>query len=505
MLVTPDRNVITVEHTDRTFHRYKILAVLLVPVAMSLIQISSINVALSSIGVGLEASSSHLQWVLSGYALSFGVALVPAGRLGDVFGRGSLHIAGLALFTLASLGCGLATDSFMLNGARLLQGLGAGLFNPQTMGMIQQYFSGQGRARAFSLLGMVVSVSVAIGPVFAGSIIRTIGAEDGWRWSFLLMVPMGLAGILLALRWLPFETERAHHAARRVTADGGARRQGARSHVDLDPVGALLLTLAILGVMLPFTLKSGGLVWALVPAALGLLWVWVRWETWHKARGGDPMVDLALFRHSSFTMGTATSAVQFLGATSIFVTVAMYLQNGLHASAFAAGLIGLPNAAASAWSAMWSGRHALRMGRPIIIGGLLLCTLGVLGSLVVVWAVDTWQVSFWWLLLTLGLSGLGVGAVGSANQTLSLQDVPVHSGGTAGGVKSAAERTATAIGNAMITAVYFGVTASHGAAKGCMAAYAVIVVVLLAAAGLAVRDRQLNGNGIHWPAGAVAR
>lgn len=502
MLVSPDRNVITVEQTDRTFHRYKILAVLLVPVAMSLIQISSINVALSSIGVGLDASSSHLQWVLSGYALSFGVTLVPAGRLGDVFGRGTLHVAGLTLFTLASLGCGLATGPFMLNGARLLQGLGAGLFNPQTMGMIQQYFSGQGRARAFSLLGMVVSVSVAIGPVFAGTIIRTVGAENGWRWSFLLMVPLGLVGILLALRWLPFETERARRAARRRPPEADPQR-GARTHVDLDPVGALLLTLAILGVMLPFTLKSGGMVWALVPAALAVLWVWVRWEARHKARGGDPMVDLALFRHSSFTMGTATSAVQFLGATSIFVTVAMYLQNGLHASAFAAGLIGLPNAAASAWSAMWSGRHALRMGRPIIVGGLLLCALGVLGSLVVVWLVDSHHLSFWWLLLTLGLSGLGVGAIGSANQTLSLQDVPVHSGGTAGGVKSAAERTATAIGNAMITAVYFGVTASQGAARGCMAAYAVIVVVLLAATGLAVRDRQLNGNGIHRPTGAA--
>ncbi|MGO4957979.1 MFS transporter [Luteococcus sp. Sow4_B9] len=489
--MSQDRNLISVPGTDRTFHRYKILAVLLVPLSMSLIAISSINVALSSIGVGLGASSTDLQWVLSGYALAFGVCLVPAGRLGDVMGRGTLHIIGLALFTLGSLACGLATDPLVLNLARVIQGVGAGLFNPQTMGMIQQYFSGQGRAKAFSLFGMVVSVSVAIGPVFAGTIIRLLGPAAGWRWSFLAIVPMGVVGIVLALWWLPFETERARRAASR-NADV---KMPERKKLDLDPVGALLLTGAILGIMMPFTLKGNPSFWLLLPAALVLLLIWVRWEGRYKRRGGEPMVDLALFRYSSFTLGTMTSTFQFLGSTSIFVTVAMFLQTGLHASAFAAGLIGLPNALASAWAAMWSGRRALRMGRPIVIGSLLLMVASLLASIVVVWAVGRFGLSFWWLLLTLGTLGLGMGAIGSANQTLTMQNVPIHAGGTAGGVKSAAERTATAIGNAMITAVYFGVTAAKGPTAGFMAAYLVICAILLTAAAVAIRDRKINGNG----------
>ncbi|WP_420176911.1 MFS transporter [Luteococcus sp. OSA5] len=490
-----NRNVIQVPGTSRTFHRYKILVVLLVPVSMSLIAISSINVALSSIGVGLGASSSDLQWVLSGYALAFGVCLVPAGRLGDVAGRSTLHVIGLTLFTLASLACGLATNPVMLNLARLAQGIGAGLFNPQTLGMIQQYFSGQGRARAFSLFGMVVSASVAIGPVFSGAIIKLLGPTTGWRWSFLAIVPMGVVGIVLALLWLPFETERARRLAQRnPDVDAPPRKR-----LDLDPVGAVLLTLVILGIMLPFTVKSVPVVWLLLPAALVLLWLWIRWENRYKHRGGEPMVDLALFRYSSFTMGTLTSTFQFLGSTSIFVTVAMFLQNGLHTSAFAAGLIGLPNAIASAGTSLWSGRHALRIGRPIVIGALSLIVASLLASMGVVWAVEHLGISFWWLAIPLAGVGLGLGAIGSANQTLTMQDVPVHAGGTAGGVKSASERTATAIGNAMITAVYFGVSAAMSPIAGFMAANAMISVILTVAALVAMRDRQLNGNGMSRP------
>ena len=133
--------------------RRRILWVLLVPLVMSLISVSIVNVALSSIQQELEASSSALQWVLTGYALAFGVLLVASGRAGDVFGRRKLFIAGIAVFAGASLLCGLAPNTTVLNIGRVIQGLGSGMLNPQTVGMIQEYFQGRERAKAFGLFG----------------------------------------------------------------------------------------------------------------------------------------------------------------------------------------------------------------------------------------------------------------------------------------------------------------------------------------------------------------
>lgn len=133
--------------------RRRILWVLLVPLFMSLISVSIVNVALSSIQQELGASSSALQWVLTGYALAFGVLLVASGRAGDVFGRRKLFIAGIAVFAGASLVCGLAPNTTVLNIGRVIQGLGSGILNPQTVGMIQEYFQGRERAKAFGLFG----------------------------------------------------------------------------------------------------------------------------------------------------------------------------------------------------------------------------------------------------------------------------------------------------------------------------------------------------------------
>src|SRR5699024_6137176 len=123
----------------------------------------------------------------------FGVALIPAGRAGDVLGRGSLFVVGAAIFTLASLACELAPNPLVLNLARIVQGLGAGVLAPQVTGMIQQYFHGGGRARAFALFGVVIAGSVAVGPILAGAVIELVGPETGWRWAFFTYLPVGLA------------------------------------------------------------------------------------------------------------------------------------------------------------------------------------------------------------------------------------------------------------------------------------------------------------------------
>lgn len=495
-----DRNVIRIEGVDRPFHRYKILFVLMVPIAMALIAISSINVALPSIEQGLGATSSDVQWILSGYALTFGITLIPAGRIGDSLGRSLFFVLGLAVFTLASLACGLATDPALLNVSRFVQGVGAGLYNPQVMGIIQQVFSGRGRAKAFALLGMVISVSVAFGPLLAGSMIAWLGPESGWRAAFLVNVPIGLVGLALALRWLPFGRERRRWRRSREIRAARARGEALdlqRTHVDLDPIGSLLMAVAVLCVMFPFTAHGSPWWWLLVPVGLALLAAWIGWERRYKARGHEPMVDLELFSYPSFSYGTAVSGTFFLGSTSIFVVAALFLQQGLGRGAFEAGLITLPNAVVSAFAAMWSGRHIMDRGRLIVVGAIATIIVACLGAIGVAWLVVEHGISFWWLALPWAVSGLGQGALGSANQTLTLEDVPTAVGGTAGGVMSTAQRMGTAIGNAVITSVFFAAFGSLGGLAALRDAYLLISAVLVASALLGVADlRAARRRGV---------
>ncbi len=133
--------------------------------------------------------------------MAFGVGLVAAGRAGDIYGRGALFITGVAIFTASSIACGLAQDANLLNIARAFQGIGSGLLNPQAVGMIQQHFRGAERGRAFGFFGAAVGVSVAIGPVLGGLLIKVAGMEHGWRWVFFVNLPVGIAAIVLAARW----------------------------------------------------------------------------------------------------------------------------------------------------------------------------------------------------------------------------------------------------------------------------------------------------------------
>ncbi|MDO5534230.1 MAG: MFS transporter [Propionibacteriaceae bacterium] len=474
-----DPNIIRVPGTERTFHRLKVLFVLLLPLAMSLMALSAVNVALPTIELSLDATPSDVQWILSGYALALGVTLIPAGRAGDVLGRGSWFVVGLVLFVVASLACGLAPTPFLLNVGRIVQGIGAGIFSPQVTGMIQQYFTGQGRAKAFAMFGLVISASVAVGPVLTGAIIQALGPEDGWRWAFFIYIPIGVLAVALALAWFPFETERQ----RRSPAADAPRA----ARLDLDPVGTLLLTVAILALMYPFMAHQAW-AWWLLPLAPVVLWLWVRWERRYAARGHEPMVDMTLFGFRSFRNGMLVSGVMFLGIASTFAVLALFLQNGLHVPAVAVGLVGLPNAVLSAYASWWSVKYVLTHGRRLIFWMLVLMAIGIVLSMAVALAIPAGAP--WWLLGgTLALNGFAMGAIGSANQTLSLQDVPHVHGGTAGGIKQTVERIGAALGNAMIVGIFFGFV-SAGWTTAFVAAYAAVTVCILAAAAIATFDER---------------
>jgi EmrB/QacA subfamily drug resistance transporter len=421
-------------------HPWRALAICLVGGGMVLLDVSIVNVALPSIRTGLSASESALQWVLSGYALTFGLALVPAGRLGDVLGRRRMFLIGLALFTLCSASCGIARSSTWLALARLAQGLSGGALTPQISAVIQQMFRGQQRGKAFGIYGSVIGISTAIGPLLGGALIELFGQREGWRWVFYVNVPVGLLLLPLAAKLLP---------APRPAGDG-------RQREELDPIGVLLLGLGVVLLLLPLVQEQqwqGGAKWLLVPAALLVLAGFVGWELRY-ARNRHSLVPMPLFRLRSYGFGIGIAACYFAGFTPLFFALTLYLQIGLHYSALLAGLSTVPFALGSAVSANLSGRVALRFGRPMVAAGLAVVAVGLLATRFAVAAVPSGHTG-WATALPLFLAGIGGGMVISPNQTFTLSEVPERRAGTAGGLLQTGQRIGSAIGIAAIGSVFF--------------------------------------------------
>jgi EmrB/QacA subfamily drug resistance transporter len=451
--------------------RWKALAVCLVAGFMALLDVSIVNVALPSIRTGLSASASDLQWVVSGYALAFGLLLVPSGRLGDVRGRRAMFVFGVALFTVSSIACGVAQSSLWLVIARLAQGLGGGALNPQVSGIVQEMFHGRERGKAFGLLGATIGLSTAVGPVVGGALISIFGVEQGWRWIFFVNGPIGVLAIVLALRLIP----------------GPSEAQSRERH-SLDPVGVGLLGLAVLAFLMPLVEQQqwhSHLKWLLILAGLLLLGAFWLWERRYAARGKEPLVEPALLEIPSYTRGVLVGTVYFSGFAGIFFVLAVFFQTGLGYTALQSGLAVTPFALGSAVAAAVSGRFVHRFGRPLVVLGLLTVCVGLVAAdLAISWHGERDMGA--WTAVPLLVAGLGSGMVISPNVTLSLSDIPVRRAGTAGGVLQTGQRLGTAVGVATVGSTFFQTLASHHGDYGVAASYGMRVATVLTAAALVI-------------------
>ncbi|MER6992622.1 MFS transporter [Saccharopolyspora hirsuta] len=425
--------------------RWRVLAICLIAGFMTLLDVSIVNVALPSIQQGLDAPAAALSWVVSGYALTFGLVLVPAGRLGDDRGRSRMFLLALAAFTAASALAGFAMTPLWLVVARLLQGVAGGLLNPQVLGLMQQLFHGRERGKAFGLFGAVVGISTAIGPLLGGLIIQLAGAEHGWRWVFFVNLPIGVAAILYGMRVLPRDRVRE------------ARRS-------LDLVGVLLLGGGLLCLLLPLVEQEGGRggsPWYLLIVAAVLLASFVVWEHWYRKRGNHPLVNLRLLRIRSYSFGATLGLLYFAGFTSIFFVLAVYFQRGLGYSALQAGLALTPFAVGSAVSSALGGRIVHRMGRHLVIIGLLAALLGLLATDVLL-ATHPGPMAGAVTAAPLLVAGIGSGLVISPNQTVTLSEIDAAHGGTAAGVQQTGQRIGSAVGTAAASGLFFAVLSTSG-------------------------------------------
>lgn len=428
--------------------RWKALGVCLAAGFMTLLDVSIVNVALPSIRTGLGAGDNALSWIVSGYALTFGLLLVPAGRIGDVRGRRSMFMVGVTMFVLASVLCGFAVNGVMLIVARLIQGFAGGLVTPQINGLIQQLFRGSERGKAFGLFGAVVGISTAVGPVIGGLLIQAFGQHDGWRYVFFVNLPIGALALLLTRRYLP-----------------KVQRSGPRARHDLDPVGVVLLGVTVLLLIFPFIeQQQWHSVWRVLmfPAAAVLLAVFVWWELRYLRQGREPEVDLRLFALASYRNGSVLGMVYFAGFTGIFFIYAQAVQEGLGYSALLSGVATLPFAIGSAISSAASGRFVSQLGRTLVVVGTLVVLIGVIGVYLAAHYVADRNFGFA-TAAPLFVAGIGSGLVISPNITLAVAEVPVRQAGAAGGVLQTGQRVGSAAGIAVTGSVFYGVlTSAHG-------------------------------------------
>ncbi|WP_142120691.1 MFS transporter [Rarobacter faecitabidus] len=425
---------------------------------MTILDLSKVNVTLPSIEQSFGASSSSLQLIVSGYVLTFGLTLVPMGRLGDQTSRKRLFLIGLSLFALTSAACALAPSEEFLLVARLVQGVAAGIQMPQVVGTIQRIFQGEARGRAFGLFGSVIGVSTAFGPTLGGLMIALGGAQNGWRWVFWLNVPLCIAIMICVLVFLP------------------TTQTGARQSLSLDPVGILLFGCAVMALMVPFLLTTGGggdnpLRWWLLIACAIFAAAFVWWESRYALSGRAPLIPLKLFRIPSFRNGTLVIAAYFSAIPAMFLLTTLFLQIGAGIEPVYAGMVSIGFALTSAFTAWWGGRLVAKRGRAVVVVGLtIILTATILLHAVARYA--TVQHVEWFMAAAMVLAGAGGGFVVAPNQALTLGHVPVRDGGLAGSVGQLGQRIGTAIGTAVALSLFYAtINRAHGSAELDFAVY----------------------------------
>jgi EmrB/QacA subfamily drug resistance transporter len=417
-----------------------------------------VNVALPSIQEDLGAGLSELQWIVTGYALSFAALMLIGGKLADAYGRRFIFVVGIVIFTAASLWCGFADSGDMLIAARVVQGIGAALMNPATLSIIAATFAPRERGMAIGIWAGVSALALAIGPLVGGLLTEHLS----WHWIFFVNVPVGVLAIAASYLFITESKDETH------------------TSLDLPGLGTSALGLFALTYGLieanTFGWSSARIVGSFVIAALSL-GSFVVIERRRRA----PMLDLSLFRSGTYAGANIAMLLVALSMFGVFFFVSLYMQNVLGYSAVQAGAAFLPMTVLIILIAPIAGKASDRFGsRWLMTIGMVL--LGV--QLLYLSQLGTGS-DFWDLLPGFVVGGLGMALTMTPTAAAATRAVPVHKSGVGSAVLNAMRQVGGSVGIALMGAIVAAEASGRPGIDGFMAGFerALVVAAVIAFAG----------------------
>nr|WP_255549473.1 DHA2 family efflux MFS transporter permease subunit [Corynebacterium sp. TAE3-ERU12] len=395
---------------------------------MILLDQTIVAVATPDIMTSLGADYNEVIWVTSAFLLTYAVPLLVMGRLGDQFGQKRIFQTGVALFTIASLCCGLAPTVEMLIIARALQGLGASMISPQSLSIITRVFAPESRGPAMGMWGTVAGLAALSGPILGGVIVTGLT----WHWIFFINVPVGLACVLMAAKFVP-------------------NLPGVSRSFDIPSIVVSLIAMSLL----VFGLQQGQgadwalWVWLLIIGGIGLVAVFVWLQATASRREVEALVPLRLFANSNFSRGSFSIATMGFAVASNALPIMIYLQRFEHTSALTAGLLIAPMAIVSGLLAPLVGKLIGRI-RPRVLSmfGFAMMVAGHIA----LWAVMRPDMPLWAIPVASVLLGFGNGCVWAPNSTTTMGNIARDVVGAASGVYNTARQVGAVLGSAATAA-----------------------------------------------------
>jgi EmrB/QacA subfamily drug resistance transporter len=420
-----------------------------------------VNVALPSIQRDLGIGLSELEWIVTGYALTFAALMLIGGKVADAYGRRLIFVVGIAVFTLASLWCGLAGSGEMLITARIVQGAGAALMNPATLSIIAATFPPRERGTAIGIWAGVSALALAIGPLVGGLITEHLT----WNWIFFVNIPVGVLGIAASFVFIDESRDETHE---RLDLPG----------LVTSAVGLFALTYAFIEAN-TYGWGSPRILGAFAVAALALLAF-----GYLESHQRSPMLPLELFRNRTYTGANTVILLVALAMFGVFFFVSLYMQNILGYSAVQAGAAFLPMTVLIILVAPIAGRMTDRIGsRAFMTGGMILIAIQLLyfsrlGS----------DADFWQLLPGMLVGGVGMAATMTPSAAAATRSVPVDKAGVGSAVLNAFRQVGGSMGIAVMGAIVAHEAAGERTVDAFMKGFhsALLVAAVIAVLGAVV-------------------
>lgn len=438
------------ENPPASKFRWIAMATLLLAAFMELLDVTIVNVAIPSLQRDLHMTYATIQWMAAGYTLSFAVALVTGGRLGDIFGRKRIFMIGMSLFTVFSLLSGLAQSPEWLIEARLLQGLSAAMMMPQIMAYLVVLFNDQKeRLMATGMYGGIAGLATVGGPLVGGILLENNVFGWDWRSIFFINIPVGIISLVLAWKFVP-ESQSPHP-------------------LKVDWLGMILLSGALLMLLFPL-IQGRELDWpwwtfALMASSLPVLGLFTWYENYKTKKDGSPLVILSLFKERVFLAGLVIFIFFFGAMGAYFLLATLFLQGGLGFTPLQSGLTNIPFSIGVMLGAGFLVNVLVpKIGRNALILGAL-CLIAGFGYLIYILNVVGADITGWHMAPGYLLNGTGMGLVVASLFNFVLGGVTPSHAGSASGVLSTTQELGTSIGIAVIGVIFFSLIGTNANAS----------------------------------------